>query len=350
MPQELDLSLSDNTAKTVLASICKIAFKTIPRCGIAALILLCMGLYFIFPACQTFQQIQSEKSTPYELTATTENSSIDLNTLMQIESVERISPVVNLNATLSLNEYKLDCEIRAVYSSFLSLNFTQGTMYPDSSNMPYLIFNESAAKAFSHEYQTITVTPEDIVMMNANGTERKAIICGIFDDGSDTPTIYMSYDAAQKEYGTTGQTELLFLLNNMGSAEEVVSALQRQKIYASFDPNLTLAWELLQKQCWQTALLSVGLLTCAVALIREKRSVEIDKTRSEITMLLLNGMNADAIAQAFSLRVILTGVICSFVADLIAIVIGTVSLTGIGISACIVLVVDMCILVHQKRE
>ena len=293
-----------------------------------------MGLYFLFPACQTFQQIQAEKNTPYELTATTDSSNIDLNTLMQIEGVERISPVANLNATLSLNEYKLDCEIRAVYSSFLNLKFTQGTMYPDSSNMPYLILNEPAAKAFSHEYQTITVTPEDTVMMNANGTERKAIICGIFDDGSETPTVYMSYDAAQREYGTSGQTELVFLLNNMGVAEDVVSALQRKNIYANFDPNLTLAWELLQKQCWQTALLSVGLLACAAALIHEKRIIERTKAQSEIAMLLLYGMTADAVGSIYPLRIALTGVACTFIAMLIALIIGAFSFIAVGICTC----------------
>lgn len=334
----MDFSLSDSTAKTVRASICKIAFKTIPRCGIAALILLCMGLYFLFPASQTFQQIQTEKNTPYELTATTENGSIDLNTLMQIEGVVRISPVVNLNATLSLNEYKLDCEIRAVYSSFLSLKFTQGIMNPNNSNMPYLILNEPAAKAFSHEYQTITVTPEDTVMMNTNGTERKAIICGIFDDGTETPAVYMSYDVAQKEYGSSGQTELLFLLNNMGSAEDVVTALQRKNIYASFNPNLTLAWELLRKQCWQTALLSVGLLACAAALIREKRIVERTKAQSEIAMLLLCGMTADAVGSIYSLRIALTGLACTLVAALMALIMGTFSWIAVGFVICVALV------------
>ena len=341
----MDLSLSDRTAKTVRASICKIAFKTIPRCGIAALILLCIGLYFLFPACQTFQQIQSEKNTLYELTATTDNSNIDLNALMQIEGVERISPVVNLNATLSLNEYKLDCEIRAVYSSFLSYNLSQGTMYPDSSNMPYLILNKAAAKTFTHEYQTITVIPEDTVMMNANGIERKAIICGIFDDGSEIPTIYMSYDAAQKEYGTSGQTELVFLLNNMGSAEAVVSVLQQQNIYASFDPNLTLAWELLQTQCWQTALLSVGLLACAVALIREKRLVEIAKTRSETAMLLLAGMTADAVDHIFPLRITCTCTACALIATCISAIMGTFSLIAVGVSIFVAGVIEATVLI-----
>ena len=266
---------------------------------------------------------------------------------MQIEDVERISPVVNLNATLSLNEYKLDCEIKAVYSSFLSLKFTQGTMYPDSSNMPYLILNEPAAKAFSHEYQTITVTPEETVTMNANGEDRKAIICGIFDDGSEAPTVYMSYDAAQKEYGTSGQTELVFLLNNMGSAEDVVSALRQQNIYASFDPNLTLAWELLQKQCWQTVMLSIGLLACAVVLIREKRATEIARTQSETNMLLLNGITADAVNLIFPLRMIMTSVICTLIVSLVAMLMGTFLLTSFGICGHVVSLVVICALVHK---
>ena len=340
----MELSLSSVKRKIARENICKIAFKTIPRCGIAALILLCMGLYFLFPACKTFQQIQTEKNTPYELTATTDNSSIDLNALMQIEGVERISPVVNLNATLSLNEYKLDCEIRAVYGSLLSLKFTQGTMYPNSSNMSYLILNKAAARDFAYEYQTITVATEDTVMMNANGAERKAIICGIFDDGSETPTIYMSYDVAQKEYGTSGQIELVFLLNNMGSAEDVVSALQRKNIYARFDSNLTLAWELLQTQCWQTVMLSIGQLACAAALIREKRIAEIAKTRSEMEMLLLAGMTADAVDHIFPLRITFTCTACVLAAAIISAIMGTFSLIALGSSIIATGVIEAAVL------
>lgn len=311
----------------------------------AALILLCMGLYFLFPACQTLQQIQTEKNTPYELAATTNNSNIDLNTLMEIENVERVSPVVNLSATLSLNEYKLDCEIRAVYSSFLSIKFTQGTMYPDSSNMPYLILNKAAAKAFSHEYQTVTVSPEDTLIMNANGTERKAIICGIFNDGREKPTVYMSYDAAQKEYGTRGQTELLFLLNNMGSAKDVVTVLQRQGIYAGFDSNLTLAWELLQKQYSQTGILSFILLICAIILIREKRTGELVKCRFENLMLLLTGMTASYVEVIYAIRIFLAAFTCFIIATLAASIFDTISLLGVVIGQGSTMVVSFLITV-----
>lgn len=329
----MDVSLSGGNRRSAAGHICKIALRTIPRCGIAALILLCIGFYFLFPACQIFQQIQTEKNNPYELTATTENGSIDLNALMQIEGIERISPVLYLNANLSLDDFKLDCEIRAVYSSFLRLKFIQGTMYPDSSNMPYLILNKAAAKAFTHEYQTITVIPEDTVMMNVNGTERKTIICGIFDDGSEIPTVYMSYDVAQRLYGTSGQTDLVFRLSNIASAEDVVSALQRQNIDASFDPNLTLAWELLQKQCFQTILLSVALLACGTILICQKRKNESVKCCSEVAMLLVCGMTANEISRIFALRIVLTNLVCILTALSVAVCMKC--LTVLGIAACI---------------
>lgn len=327
------------------AHICKIALKTIPRCGIAALILLCLGLYFLFPASQTFQQIQTEKNTPYELTATTDSGSIDLNTLLQIEGVKRISPVLKLNSSLSMNGFELDCEIKAVYSSFLSLNFLKGTIYPDSSNMPYLILNKAAAKSFSQEHQTITVSPEDTVMMNANGTDRKAIVCGIFDDGSEMPTVYMSYDVAQKEYGHNGQTELIFLLENKGAAENAVSALQRRNIHASFDPNLTLAWDLLQTRFWQTVMLSIGLLVCAMSLIREKRAAETAKTQSETAMLLLAGMTADAVNNVFPLRITWTCTACVLAAALISVIMGTFSLIAVGISIFAAGVIEVAVLI-----
>ena len=344
------MSLSRERQRSVVGHICKIALKTIPRCGTAALVLLCLGFYFLFPASQTFQRIQTEKNTPYELTATTDSSTIDLNTLMQVDGVEKISPVLNLSTSLMMGEYMLDCEIKAVYSSFLNLDFTKGTMYPDSSNMPYLILNEAAAESFAQDHQTITVSHEDTVMMDVGGTNRKAIICGIFDDGSESPTVYMSYDVAQKEYGNTGQTELLFLLENKGAAEDVVSALLQYNIYADFDSNVTLAWDLLQKQCWQTIMLCVGLLACAAILIREKRAAEITKCRSEQAMLLLSGMTADTFGGIYPLRIILTEVLCNLAATLISFLIGTFSLIAVGTSICAAGMVCLCVLIPNGNE
>ena len=302
----MDFSLSDSTAKNVRVSICKIALKTIPRCGIAAFILLCMGLYFLFPACKTFQQIQTEKNTPYELTATTDSSNIDLNALLQIDGVERISPVINMIVTLSLEDYKLDCEIRAVYSSYLSLKFTQGNMYPDSSNMPYLILNKAAAKGFAYEYQTITVATEETVMMNTNGAKRKAIICGIFDDGSDIPVGYMSYDVAQKEDKSNDRTELVFLLRNLTVANDVTSALRRQYMYTNFDPSFLQELEVLNTQCGYAAISCSCFLFIGSYLVTEKRREERKWSVGELHGMLISGLTVWDIQNMFVIRLIFT--------------------------------------------
>lgn len=110
---------------------------------------------------------------------------------MQTEGVEWFSPVLNLNATLAVNEYKLDREIWVVFGSFPSLTFIHGSMCLDSSNMPYLILNKAVAKAISHEHQPVTISSDDTVIINTNGMERKTIVYDIFDDGSETPTMWL---------------------------------------------------------------------------------------------------------------------------------------------------------------
>lgn len=187
-------------------------------------------------------------------------------------------------------------------------------------------------------------------MMNVNGTDRKAIVCGIFDDGSEMPAVYMSYDVAQKEYGHNGQTELIFLLENKGAAEDVVSALQRHNIYGNFDPSITLAWELLQEQCIQTILLSIGLLACATALIREKRSAEITKCRPEMTMLLLSGITAATAGDIYPLRIVLTGASCILASTLVSILMGTFSCVAVGVCICAAVAVGLCILILHNGK
>lgn len=150
--------------------------------------------------------------------------------------------------------------------------------------------------------------------------------------------------AQKKEYGHNGQTELIFLLENKGAAENAVSALQRRNIHASFDPNLTLAWDLLQEQCIQTILLSIGLLACATALIREKRSAEITKYRSEIAMLLLSGITAATAGDIYPLRIVLTGASCILASTLVSILMGTFSCVAVGVCICAAVAVGLCIL------
>lgn len=331
----------------IAAHICKITVKTIPRCGKAALIMLCLGFYFLFPACQIFQQIQVEESTSYELVATMEGRNIDLNTLMQINGVERASPILNISASFDLDDQMLDCKIKAVYSSFLGLRFEEGTMYPDNSNTPYLIMNKASAEIFLQEQKA---TVGDTVRMIVNGKERKVAICGVFEDGSEIPSVYMSYDTALREFGQSGNTELILALADKGVAENVISTLYKHDIHADFDSNITLAWDLMQKQSWYTLLVSFTLICCAVVLIRKEHQTEIKVHKSESAMLLSLGMTANAVQCIYPVRIIFTEIICMVIATMGSVIMGTFTFLAVFISICVACVIWVVLRIKMLKS
>ena len=309
-----------------------------------AMILICVGLYALFPACKDFQEIQVDKHTNYELNTSTNSSSLNLNTLIQLDGIEKATPVLSLNASLSIKDYVLNSEVLAVHSSFLQLDFTEGGMYPENSNMPYLILNKAAAESFKQEYKTITVCPGDTIQMDAGVFSRKAIVCGVFEDGAESPTIYMSYDVAHKEYDTGGNIDLIIVLENKGNAESVVSSLQKKGIYANFDSNIALAWDLRLKQCWQTVLLSIVLLSCAALLIQWKWKEERVKCRTEGYMLLLSGMTASTLRMLYHIRLAMAQIMCLLTASTVAAVMGTFCPLGAFVGFCFVAIIHMILL------
>lgn len=300
--------------------------------------MVCLGLYLVFPACKTFVQLQIERKTPYEIIANTDKSLIELDTLLQVEDVENASPIMQIDAELAYEDHVLSCKINAVYRNYLDLDITEGVIFPDNSNMPFLVLNKAAAESFVNKESKITVSLEDTILLRAEGAERKAVICGVFDDNSTSPVVYMSYSLASKEYTHGSSTQVAFLLTNKGSAERVISNLQKHGLYATADANTNLAWELMVQQVWQSAIMSIGLLAGSVALVREKRNTERKERKGEKESLLLSGMTAAEVKEIFSLRFLLMDLFCMLMAVTAAIITGTYSLFGIGMSTCLVFV------------
>lgn len=287
------------------------------------------------PACKAFQQIHTERNAIYELTATTNRSNLDLNMLMQIEGVERVSPVLILQATLSADDFKLENKVIAVYSSFLDLDFYHGNMYPDASNMPYLILNEAAAKVFSRDGKMMSISLEDTIRLKIDDTERKANICGIFDDGSETPTIYMSYDTAHKEFGRNQAFELVFALKNKGYAESVATTLRAQEVDAIFDASVVSSWDLLTQQFLLTMLFSISLLSCSAVLIHERRKREVQERRSELIMLVISGIVKENLEIVYILRIAMLEMNCLIATAIFSFFTGMLSLLATVVLICV---------------
>lgn len=265
--------------------------------------LLILGLYLIFPACGTWLEVRREKNEPCELMATASGDHIDLNTVLQVEGVKKVTPVIRLDAELSAEEYQLRCEVRAVYGSSLDFRFTEGTIYPDSSSMPFLVLNQAAAKAFAvDEYDIITVHAGTSVLLKAGGAQRKAQVCGIIDDGRETPTVYMSYETASRAFPPSGAMELLLSLTGKGRQETVVEAIRRRGLSASADANESLRWELMEQRSLLFFLAGISFLACASILTRKNRRQELTEKTGEREALLASGFTKKETAAFYPLR------------------------------------------------
>ena len=110
----------------------------------------------------------------------------------------------------------MSCQIDAVYSAYLDVNLTDGALFTDSTNMPYLVLNEAAAKLFSEKRQR---PPNGC--SGRNPAEKRR--CG--DKSADlrdlsgrirnTPNLYGLLIVARKLFGAqfTGTTIALRLVN-----------------------------------------------------------------------------------------------------------------------------------------
>lgn len=335
--------MSRNAKRIMAGHICKIAAKTILRCGWTAIVMLCLGLYMLFPGTQTAQRLYTEKHTPFELIGSTDSITIDLNTLSQISGVERVSPILQINCQLTYGEKDANNPINAVYASYLNVHLTDGTLFTDNTNMPYLVLNEAATKLFSEKDDTHGIGVQEELLLKSGDVETTAQICGIYRDDSETPHIYMSYEVARKLFGAqfTG-TNIAFLLTNKGKAEEVNATLQKQKFSVSINTDTSLAWNLLEQQTWQTFLVSTVFIVCSAILIRERIVQEKRSSSGEYSVLLTAGLTANLAGKIIPLRIVVLDIIAMSFTQAAAAMIGNYHI-GALLLELIYIIVHCCL-------
>ncbi len=332
--QSLLSELSSVKRRSVAGPICKIARLTVARCGTAALLLLLLGLYLVFPGCRVWKDLWEEKQTPRALEVSTDRDMVDLNVLTNIEGVSRVTPVIRVEAELANEESKLDCQIQGVSASYQEVKFTQGGIFPDGSTMPFLVLNQAAAKAFTQEDgSNVTIDAGTEITLTAEGSSQKAVICGIFQGGSETPTAYMSYETARKAYPQSGNTDLLLYLSHRGDSERVIKAVGKMGFTASVPENEAIRWELMEKQYSMLFLVSFTCILGSAMLTQECRKRE--DTSGEAAALLLSGMTAAEVNAIYPLRVILTGILSLPLAVILAMITGSFIPQGLIVSGAL---------------
>lgn len=343
--------MSRNARRIMAGHICKIAAKTVPRCGWTAIVMLCLGLYMLFPGTQTAQRLYTEKHTPFELIGSTDDATIDLNTLSQIADVERVSPILQVNCQLTYGEKDASNQIDAVYASYLNVHLTDGTLFTNNTNMPYLVLNEAATKLFTEKDNEPGIAVQEELLLKSGDVETKAQVCGIYQDESETPHIYMSYDVAHKLFGVQFMgTKVVFLLTNKGTVEGVSAKLRKQNFSVNANTDTRLAWDLLERQTWQTFLVSAVLVACSAILTRENLLQERFSSKAEWEILLTNGMSVKKIEQMLLVRIVITELICIFVTMIISETVNTFSWITLGVVPIFILIYSCCVFARPYEK
>ena len=287
--RQLLQSFWEGTEKNALL-LCKIAWKTIWRYGIAGMLFLTVGLCLAFPAYQSCNKLRQERAQPCELLVQVLGNVQSLESILQIDEVRTVSPVMNLEGTVIWGEYQMLCPILAVFSSYPKVDLVEGVLFPEESNMVCLMLNRAAAAAYFKEEATMTVSVNETVDLVVGGKAQKALICGIFDDNSENPLAYMSYQVAEREYQRTDPLTLLVSLNYSGEKAKIMEELRTLNLMVSKAPEEKLRWDLMAQQAWQLAGISGGFVICGAILLREKRKTQRRENNREAQMLLLGGL------------------------------------------------------------
>lgn len=190
------------------------------------MLMLCVGFLFLITTATSYGVLRQELDTPYVLTGTVTRQA-DLEKYLEVPSVEAVTPVLSFESKLTSKDTALSGTVTAVLADYLELSFTQGGVFPDDSNMPFLVLNQYAAQHFLDENKKeVTLAVNDTVSMTIGEEEQSAILCGIFEDGLEQPVVYMSYTLAARELSKGENISLLLRLGKTEDLESSVKALK----------------------------------------------------------------------------------------------------------------------------
>lgn len=304
------------------AYLLKIAWRTIPRCGAAALLYLLVGLYLIFPVCDRAQGLWEERHSPREITASVPEGPVALDELLQIEGIVGASPLRRMEAEMISGGQSLTCEVRAVQRGYLRLSFTEGTLFPEHSNMPVLVVNEAAAQ----------ILGRGEVTLHQEAGRRTSQICGVFADGGTEPAAYMSYETAAAVFPQSACRELLLTLSGKYIRESAAAELLGLGVLPEAEAGDEATRETMVREISCGAMLSLGCLLCVGVILRERHRQELAARMEEFAALRLAGMRRPC--AMVPLRTGFTAMCCTIGAAAAALAADVFSWPALGICVC----------------
>lgn len=291
--------------------------------------MLCVGFLFLITTVHSYSLLRQELDQPYVLNGTVAGWT-DLEKYIEIPGMEAVTPVLFFESKITAKGAALSGTVTAVLADYLDLSFVLGGVFPNDSNMPFLVLNQYAAQHFLDENKKeITLSVNDTVSITIGEEEASAILCGIFEDGLERAVAYMSYPLAARELPHGDDISLLLRLRKTEDLERCAKALKKLGVSVSYDEALPGRWRLTKQQIFQTAMSSLVLLFCTAVQMSGQHKREQRETVPERQALALSGLEGRELQWIFPLRILFADLSCLLLAIAIAGMTGNISLIGL---------------------
>jgi hypothetical protein len=270
-----------------------------------------------------FTTVQQEKALPYELIVSSEGavklSDRIIAEISNIPDVVAVTAVLHVPVTIKTGKYAAQLTLAGMDAAYLREPFSQGSGFPDSSVMPYIVLNDAACKLFSDgETSSDKETPEIdwlsagfSLQIGEGGLGVTSKVCGILAEeekkSGQEPVSYISLSAAKQLLRKSGQSTDYSTAHvrvpNIGEAHSVSRAI------AALGMTVTNSNEESQAR-WDAALKEIGYLLamgvlgllCSAVLLSAQRKILDFEQKGALEMLRWLGMRRRDMIGLFLLK------------------------------------------------
>jgi hypothetical protein len=274
--------------------------------------------------------VQQEKSQPYELSITVQDDTLSENDIAEVSKltdVVAVTPLLEVSANVIAGEYSAELTLTGINPVYLTEEFEQGGVFPESSVMPYIVLNEAACKLFKSqkddtEYEfdigdetetesedkapDVDWLNESVKIQTGEGKPVTSKICGILPgEGKDVePIAYISVSAAKELLKSSkpvaGFEKANARITNSGCAESVTKGISALGFsVGNIDEGVQQKWDGQEGQITYLLVIGVFCLLCTSVLIASMRKISLLEQQGEWQMLRWLGMREKDIGRIF---------------------------------------------------
>lgn len=272
--------------------------------------------------------VQEEKSHPYELVLSVQGSAgvtdSTIADILKIADVKAATSILQVPVAIQTGEYTAQLTLTGVDAGYPGGVYTQGSMFPTDSVMPYIVMNEAACKQFAKEEKDIGKETPDIDWLDASyslsiGEESRSVtskVCGILSDGDAEdaePMAYVSLPIAkellrERNQPTTAQAAWV-RVTNIGCADAVSKQLSALGLaVTNSTEELQAEWDAEMKEMVYLLVIAVFCLACASVMLAANRAITLEQKKEAFDMLRWMGMKGRNISRLFLLHALIVSV------------------------------------------